>query len=116
VFPSPTGQPLRHKLFYGRHFRPAVAAAVKAKKLPPEKAGLRFHDLRHTAASLLVAAGAHPKAVMERMGHSDIRITMNRYAHLFPANDLALADALDATHAAASSPTAVVSQFKTGGA
>jgi integrase len=37
------------------------------------------------------------KTVMERMGHSDIRITMNRYAHLFPANDLALADALDAT-------------------
>ena len=58
VFTSPTGEPLRHGLFYRRFFKPAVRAA-----LPAEKHGLRFHDLRHTCAALLIAAGAHPKAI-----------------------------------------------------
>jgi integrase len=92
VFASPNGLPLRHNLWYRRIFKPAVRAA-----LPPAKHGLRFHDLRHTAASLLIAAGAHPKAVMERLGHSDIRITMNRYGHLLPSVDSALSEALDAS-------------------
>lgn len=57
-FSGPNGGPLRHKLFYRRHFQPAVRAA-----LPASKHGLRFHDLRHTCASLLIAAGAHSKAI-----------------------------------------------------
>ncbi|MGE5483675.1 MAG: site-specific integrase [Ignavibacteriales bacterium] len=52
------------------------------------KAGLpddiRFHDLRHTSASLLLAAGVHPKVVSERLGHSGIRITMDTYSHFMP--------------------------------
>ncbi len=47
-------------------------------KLPP----IRFHDLRHTAATLLVAEGVHPRTVMEILGHSGIAITMNTYAHV----------------------------------
>jgi integrase len=106
VFASPTGRPLRHNLWYRRIFKPAVRTA-----LPPGKHGLRFHDLRHTAASLLIAAGAHPKAVMERLGHSDIRITMNRYGHLLPSVDAALDLALDAGYAAALSGDRAIAQI-----
>lgn len=68
--------------------------------------GLRFHDLRHTCASLLIAAGAHPKAIQERLGHSTITITMtlDRYGHLLPGLGDSLADALDQAYKAADSP------------
>lgn len=96
VFRSPDGGPLRHGNFYRRHFRPAVAAA-----LPPEKGSLRFHDLRHTCASLLIAAGAHPKAIQEHLGHRDIQTTFNVYGHLLPSAQEALAAALDGAFAGA---------------
>jgi integrase len=95
VFPSKNGHPLRHNLFYRRHFRLAAQRA-----LPPEKTGLRFHDLRHTCASLAIAAGAHPKLISARLGHSSIQITLDRYSHLFPSVEEALAEALDAIYAA----------------
>lgn len=46
---------------------------------------IRFHDLRHTHASLLIAAGVHPKAIQARLGHSSITMTMDRYGHLMPS-------------------------------
>ena len=46
--------------------------------------GLRFHDLRHTHATLLLAEGVHPKVVSERLGHSSIAITVDTYSHVFP--------------------------------
>jgi integrase len=58
---------------------------------------LRFHDLRHTCAALLIAQGAHPKEIQERMGHSTIRLTFDRYGHLFPSLDGRLRDGLEAT-------------------
>jgi integrase len=96
VFPSQTGKPLRHDLFYGRHFKPAVR-----KALPADKHGLRFHDLRHTCASLSIAAGAHPKLISARLGHSSIQITMDRYGHLYDSAEEALAESLDAAFVAA---------------
>ncbi len=93
VFTGPTGAPLRHNLFYMRHFKPAVVRAG----LPQ---GLRFHDLRHTCAALLVAQGAHPKAIMERLGHSSIQVTLDRYGHLLPSLDERLTDGLEATYQA----------------
>ena len=45
---------------------------------------IRFHDLRHTCASLLLSVGAHPKVVQELLGHSSIKITMDLYSHLMP--------------------------------
>jgi len=104
VFASPNGLPMRHSLWYRRTFKPAVRRA-----LPPHLHPLRFHDLRHSAASLLIAAGVHPKAISERLGHADIRITMNRYGHLLPSVDAALTDALDLAHAASLTPTREVS-------
>ena len=63
--------------------------------------GLRIHDLRHTCSSLLIAQGAHPKAIQVHLGHSSIAVTMDRYGHLFPSDMEALAVALDAVRARA---------------
>lgn len=46
---------------------------------------IRFHDLRHTHASLLIAAGVHPKAIQARLGHASITTTLNTYGHLMPS-------------------------------
>lgn len=91
LFPAPDGGPLRHGWFYSRVYRPAVAAAKQDPRL-------RFHDLRHTCAALLIAQGAHPRAIMERLGHSSIAVTMDCYGHLFPSLDDSLAAGLDATY------------------
>jgi integrase len=56
----------------------------------------RFHDLRHTSVALAIAEGAHPKAIQARMGHSSITVTLDRYGHLFPELDEAIATAFDA--------------------
>lgn len=104
VFPSKTGKPLRHNAFRQRHFKAAIVGDPEngiPPALPAEKHGLRFHDLRHTCASLSVAAGANVKQVSTRLGHSSVVITLDRYTHLFPDGEEALAEQLDATFAAA---------------
>ncbi len=75
VFPSTVGTPIEPRNLT-RHFKSVLQAA----ELP----NIRFHDLRHTAASLLVAQGVHPRVVMEILGHSQISLTMNTYAHVLP--------------------------------
>lgn len=63
------------------------------------KAGLpaiRFHDLRHTAATLLLSRGINPKVVSEMLGHADISITLRIYAHVTPHMQQAAADVMDA--------------------
>lgn len=45
---------------------------------------IRFHDIRHTHATLLLKQGVHPKIVSERLGHADTRMTLDRYSHLLP--------------------------------
>ena len=59
-----------------------------------ERAGLphmRFHDLRHSAATLLLSQGVHPRVIQERLGHSTVRVTMDVYAHVMPTLDRLLA-------------------------
>lgn len=46
--------------------------------------GVRFHDLRHTHTTLMLAQGIHPKIVSERLGHSSITITLDTYSHVLP--------------------------------
>ena len=60
---------------------------------------------RHTFASLLIAAGAHPKLIQARLGHASITTTLDRYGHQFPSVEAALADTLDATFNGAGAPT-----------
>jgi integrase len=64
-----------------------------------ERAGISpaptFHHLRHTAAALAIAQGAHPKAIQARLGHASITTTLNLYGHLVPSLDVELAERLD---------------------
>jgi integrase len=76
VFCQPDGTPIHPDSFSGL-FERLVARA----DLPR----IRFHDLRHTHASLALAAGVHPKVVSERLGHADIALTLNTYSHAIPA-------------------------------
>ncbi|MEO8691983.1 MAG: tyrosine-type recombinase/integrase [Acidimicrobiales bacterium] len=66
--------------------------ALRRAGLPEE---YRTHDLRHTHASMLIELGAHPKAVSDRLGHSDIGVTMNVYGHLFPSVEEEIVDRLE---------------------
>jgi integrase len=84
IFPSERGTPLDGRNMVRQYFEPAL-----------RKAGLprmRFHDLRHTYASLLIAQGAHPKLISEQLGHASIQITLDRYGHLM---DQSYGDASD---------------------
>jgi integrase len=89
-------------------FKPAVVAANEAiAKLPKERRpallpdGLRFYDLRHSCASLLIAQGASIKAVQAQLGHATASITLDTYGHLFPSEMEALADRLEMVRDAA---------------
>ena len=73
--------------------RPAVPGAV-----PPDKANLRWHDLRDTCASLLIHNGASILLVSKRLGHASTTTTMDRYAKLYPSTEAAMAGALDAIY------------------
>lgn len=75
VFPDTDGQFLRKSNFERRTWKPC-------RKLAGIPETVVFHDLRHTSASLLLSAGTHPKVVQERLGHSEIGLTMDTYSHL----------------------------------
>ena len=66
--------------------------------------GLRFHDLRHTHATMLMASGTPNKIVSERLGHSQIGITMNLYGHVAPGMDRPAAEAFERMLKPASPP------------
>ena len=88
VFPSPSGGVWRKDNFMSRVYRPAVRRAALD--------GLTFHDLRHTAASLMIAASVPPMVVAEQLGHRDARLVLQRYGHLYPGATAQAARALDA--------------------
>jgi integrase len=56
---------------------------------------IRFHDLRHTCATLLLSRGVHAKLVQELLGHSTIAVTLDTYSHVLPGMGDGLADAMD---------------------
>ncbi len=87
LFPNSEGGVLGRRARKSRVWRPAVRAA--------RLEGLRFHDLRHFAATVAVAAGAHPRALQARLGHSSSRVTMDVYASVLPGLDEELARRLE---------------------
>lgn len=110
-------KPVRHNLFYKRVFRPAIVGKKDKTDpegeryeippaLPANKQALRWHDLRHTCASLSLAVAPNLHVVKERLGHEDIRTTVNIYGHLLPSVDAALADGLGAMFDVAASDEA----------
>ncbi len=93
VWPNRDGGPLRGNLLYRRHFQPATErAGLHVEGLP----NVRFHDLRHTYAALLIALNAPPKAIQNWMGHSSISVTFDVYGHLFPFAEDEVTARLDA--------------------
>jgi integrase len=81
----------------GTHLQPNHNGLDRLKGLL-QKAGLpdiRFHDLRHSTATLLLTEGVHPKIVQEILGHSDISMTMDIYSHVLPGMQQ---DAMDRLH------------------
>lgn len=86
IFPSETGTPADQ------------SNVTKRFKLLLIKAGLpdiRFHDLRHTAATLMLLQGINPKIVQERLGHADISMTLNTYSHVLPSMQEDAAEKID---------------------
>lgn len=78
VFATKEGAPLLIRNLLRRHFKPILIRAGL-----PES--IRLYDLRHTCATLLLTANEHPKIVSERLGHSNITLTMDTYSHVLPS-------------------------------
>ena len=87
VFCDRIGHPLRPSNVARGSFK----VLLKAAGLPD----IRFHDLRHSHASLLLLQGENPKVVQERLGHAKIELTLGTYSHLLPGIQRAAADRLN---------------------
>ena len=87
VFTDTRGGPIRKSNLIRREFKPLLRSA----KLPD----IRFHDLRHTAATLALSLDIHPKVVQERLGHSQISTTLDTYSHVVPTLQREAADRID---------------------
>lgn len=79
IFPNEEGNPINYSNMVNRHFLPAL----KAANLPK----IRFHDLRHTYASLLIEQGENIKYIQTQLGHSSPMVTLTVYAHLFETSN-----------------------------
>jgi integrase len=83
VFVGRAGEPIHPDRFYRAFRRHSDRAGLPA---------IRLHDLRHTYASVALAAGIHPKVVSERLGHANIMITLDTYSHVIPSLQREAAD------------------------
>ena len=77
MFASSKGTPLDAQNVVNRFFKPLL----KSAGLPVK----RWHDLRHTCATLLLSKGVHPKYVQQLLGHASIQLTLDRYSHWMPS-------------------------------
>jgi integrase len=77
IFASRVGTPVNPRNLIRRSFKPLLETACL-----PE---VRFHDLRHTCATLLLGRGVHPKIVQELLGHATIAMTLDTYSHYLPS-------------------------------
>jgi integrase len=87
IFPNEVGGPINHNNLVMRYFRPALTAAGIKR--------IRFHDLRHTYASLLIEQGENIKYIQAQLGHSTPTVTLNVYAHLMKPTNQASAIKLE---------------------
>jgi integrase len=87
IFASEVGEPLRRQYVTARCFKPLL----KRAGLPQ----IRFHDLRHTCATLLLSKNVNPKVVSEMLGHATIAITLDTYSHVLPTMQESAAKAME---------------------
>jgi len=87
VFASGKGTPLDAQNIVNRHFKPLL----KRSELPD----IRWHDLRHTYATLLLARGTHPTYVQKSLGHASVQLTLDRYSHWMPSMGRNTAEGID---------------------
>lgn len=87
VFCTRRGTPIRRDNLHDKHWKPLL----RRSGLPD----IRFHDLRHTCATLLLTKGVHPKIVSEMLGHSSIAITLDTYSHVIPGMGDVAASAME---------------------
>jgi integrase len=90
VFPNDKGRPINHSNLHNRHFKPALQAAGLST-------GIRFHDLRHTFASLLIEQKENIRYIMAQLGHSSVTMTINVYGHLMNDSNPEAAERLGQT-------------------
>ncbi len=88
VFCTRQGTPMDRPNMVRREFWPTLARARLRR--------VRFHDLRHTYTSLLIAQGAHVKFIQSQLGHSSVQTTIDRYGHLLPEMQHSAGERLDA--------------------
>ena len=87
VFATQIGTPLNRHNLARRSFKPLLEAAGVPR--------IRFHDLRHTCATILLSRGVHAKFVQELLGHATIPITLDTYSHVLPGMGGGTAEAMD---------------------
>ena len=87
IFASEAGEPLDRRYITTHRFKPLL----KRAKLPQ----IRFHDLRHTCATLLLSKNVNPKVVSEMLGHASIAITLDTYSHVLPNMQESAAKAME---------------------
>jgi integrase len=88
VFATNDGGPLMIQNLMRRHFKPIL----KRAELPDS---IRLYDLRHSCATLLLAANENPKVVSERLGHASITLTLDTYSHVLPSMQQAATDKIE---------------------
>ncbi len=101
IFTTESGEPLQHPNVFRRHFLPIMEGAGLGTwegegRRRRFRAAFRMYDLRHTACTLLLAAGELPTVVSKRMGHHSVEFTLSRYAHVLPGQETAAAARLGA--------------------
>jgi len=87
VFATGKGTPIEAQNIVNRYFKPLL----KRAELPY----IRWHDLRHTYATLLLARGTHPTYVQKSLGHASVQLTLDRYSHWMPSMGRNTAEGID---------------------
>ena len=87
MFTTRIGTPIRRAKLHVESWKPLLGRAGVRD--------FRFHDLRHTCATLLLTKGVHPKIVSEMLGHSSVSVTLDIYSHVIPGLGDAAASAME---------------------